>query len=386
MRAMSNRLASPLGQRHRLAIRGGGGKHMSGIDGIGDAVTGGLVAGAVEPGHGKVGADGHTRERDCLNCGTRLVGAYCHACGQHGHVHRTLTAFGQDFLSGVLNFEGKILRTIPCLAWQPGKLTRNYIDGQRARFVSPLALFLFTVFLFFAVFQSFGAPDGMANWTDGDKVYHSTDEAITGITAKVAELEADKAQADDEEERARIDLELADQKAQLETLSKIKEQGIGNAILAEASGGDGVETQSDIPMLNEAIQKVKGNPQLALYKIQDATSKFAWALIPISVPFLWLMFPFNRRFRLYDHTVFVTYSLSFMLLLGAVLTLWMQTNISGAGVALALVPPFHMYRQLKGTYGLGRKSAIARTFLLLIFASIASSLFALLVLTVGVVG
>ena len=38
-------------------------------------------------------------------------------------------------------------------------------------------------------------------------------------------------------------------------------------------------------------------------------------LIPLSVPFLWLLFPFSRRFRLYDHTVFVTYSLSFMTLL-----------------------------------------------------------------------
>ncbi len=359
--------------------------HMNGIDGIGDAVTGGLVAGAVEPAHGKVAADGHTAERDCLNCGTRLVGAYCHACGQHGHVHRTLTAFGHDFLSGVLNFEGKILRTLPCLAWQPGVLTRRYIDGQRARYVSPLALFLFAVFFFFAVFQSFGAPEGMTRWTDGDQVYHSTDEAITGITAKVAELEAKKANAKDDEAKAGLDEQIADQKAQLATLSRIKQQGIGNAILAEASDGD-ISTNSDIPVINEAIKKVKGNPQLALYKVQDATSKFAWALIPISVPFLWLLFPLSRRFRLYDHSVFVTYSLSFMLLLGAFLTLWLQTSLPGAGLAFMLVPPFHMYRQLKGTYGLGRKSAIARTFLLLIFATIASALFALLVLTVGVVG
>ena len=37
------------------------------------------------------------------------------------------------------------------LAWRPGELTRRYIDGERARFVSPIALFLFSVFLMFAV-------------------------------------------------------------------------------------------------------------------------------------------------------------------------------------------------------------------------------------------
>ena len=35
----------------------------------------------------------HRTKRTCLNCGAPLVGDYCHACGQHGHVHRTLGAF-----------------------------------------------------------------------------------------------------------------------------------------------------------------------------------------------------------------------------------------------------------------------------------------------------
>ena len=45
----------------------------------------------------------------CLNCGTPLAGDYCHACGQRGHVHRTLTAFFHDLLHGVFHFEGQVL-------------------------------------------------------------------------------------------------------------------------------------------------------------------------------------------------------------------------------------------------------------------------------------
>ena len=66
---------------------------MSDLEAVGDAATGAVLASTVEP---KTGADGHTRENNCLNCGTELAGDYCHACGQRGHVHRTLHAFGHD--------------------------------------------------------------------------------------------------------------------------------------------------------------------------------------------------------------------------------------------------------------------------------------------------
>ena len=61
---------------------------MGELEAVGDIVTGGLIGRAVEPGAGEPGADGHTHERNCLNCGTPLAGDFCHACGQHAHVER----------------------------------------------------------------------------------------------------------------------------------------------------------------------------------------------------------------------------------------------------------------------------------------------------------
>ena len=113
---------------------------MDGLDAVGDAVTGGLLARAVEPQAGE-SADGHTHEKNCLNCGTQLTGPYCSACGQKAHVHRSVRGFLQDFVQGLFNFEGKIWRTLPMLAWRPGEMTRRYIAGERARFISPVALY-----------------------------------------------------------------------------------------------------------------------------------------------------------------------------------------------------------------------------------------------------
>ena len=68
-------------------------------------------------------------------------------CFSPGPAFRTLSAFWHDLLHGVFHFEGKIWRTLPMLAWRPGVLTRSYIEGKRATYVSPIALFLFSAFL-----------------------------------------------------------------------------------------------------------------------------------------------------------------------------------------------------------------------------------------------
>jgi hypothetical protein len=101
------------------------------------------------------------------------------------------------------------------------------------------------------------------------------------------------------------------------------------------------------------------------------------------VPFLWLLFPFSRRYRLYDHTVFVTYSLSFMMMLVIAAGLLVAVGASGYAGLLFFVPPFHMYRQLKGAYLLGRASAILRTCALVTFAFAAAGMFAAATVAIG---
>lgn len=76
---------------------------MSGdIGAAGNFATGMLVARAVEPHAGE--SVFRTHVQLCLNCGTALRGDFCHACGQAGHVHRTLVSIGHDLLHGVFHF------------------------------------------------------------------------------------------------------------------------------------------------------------------------------------------------------------------------------------------------------------------------------------------
>ena len=81
--------------------------------------------------------------------------------------------------------------------------------------------------------------------------------------------------------------------------------------------------------LDHGIAKANANPELALYKLQSSAYKYSWALIPISVPFVALLFLWRRRFKLYDHAIFVTFSLSFMMLLVTVVSVLAMIGAPG---------------------------------------------------------
>lgn len=396
-----------------------------GLENLGEAVTGGLAARAVEPSAGEGEGGDHGA---CLNCGTALIGPHCHQCGQAGHVHRTLTAFWHDLAHSVLHFDGKLWRTLPLLAWRPGALTRRYVAGERASFVSPMALFLFSVFLMFAIFSSIGGPFGSGSAPQLEQTpAQERAEARREFESERAEdlkelkaLQAERARlAAARQSTASVDRQIQGAQARLALGEKLFNQALAligreerreaeraKAEEAKAAAGPAKQAAEQVEQgnfiavagadsfndwLRSAYKKAKENPSLLAYKLQSNAYKFSWALIPISVPFLWLLFLHRRRYRqyrAYDHTVFVTYSIAFMSLGLIALSLLRLLGAPGVVPALAImfVPPLHIYRQLRGAYALSRWSAVWRTFVLIIFAFIAASLFFTGLLMLGVLG
>lgn len=127
------------------------------IAAAGDPTTGAPVGSVVEPTR-NAAARATDHAGPCLNCGTEPGPNYCGVCGQSAHIQSTLRSIGRDLAHGLFHFEGKVWLTAPFLLLESGQLTRRYIAGERARFVSPLALLLFCVFLIFAALESVGGP------------------------------------------------------------------------------------------------------------------------------------------------------------------------------------------------------------------------------------
>ena len=324
-----------------------------------------------------------------MNCGATLIGNHCHDCGQAAHIHRTLTAFWHDFTHAILHFEGKVWRTLPMLIFRPGQLTRRYIHGERARFVSPLALFLFSVFLMFGTFSWVGAPfgpqgqitrDGVAQTADGMKKELAR---VKGQIASLKEKRADLAEASDA--LPKIDEELKVLQRGADGLQK------GLDISAGLKTGEFDISDVDIDTgsieFDAMISSAAKNPTLILYKMQTNAYKYSWALIPMSLPFLWLIFAWRRQFKPYDHAVFITYSLSFVTLSFVMLALLVAAgSLGGAAQAALIIFPVHMFLQLKGAYELGIGSALWRAGFLAVSAALVLLVFALLLLALGVVG
>ena len=358
---------------------------------------------------------------NCLNCGTALSASYCGSCGQPAHLHRSLWHLCEEFLHGVLHFDTKGVRTAPLLIFRPGLLTRRYIDGKRTQYVSPMALFLFCIFLMYFVFSlaaegdshnvKVKAEDARAAKADLAKAQQEADEDVAKATTKLEQLKkagADPSEAQQELAEAKFAKKMAAASGTIASAAidlssrSAAEARAGQAQPATLKPGDtAVSTDAAVgnstwqeqlaahakphvadPGTKGKIYRALANPDLALYKLKSTAYKFSFMLIPISLPFLWLMFFWKRGVAMYDHGVFALYSLSFMSLLFTAAALMAMMGVSGSVVAMCIifVPPVHMFAQLRGTYGLGLFAASWRTIALLCICGTAFVLFLLFVL------
>jgi hypothetical protein len=129
---------------------------------------------------------------DCQNCGAALAGAYCSACGQKADVR--IVSLGQllaEAIGDLYNFDSRMWRSLGTLVLQPGRLTRLYLGGKRARYTPPFRMYVvtsLTFFLVFALVRALTTPDADVNV--------GADAALAAPPALPPESLADSAQAE----------------------------------------------------------------------------------------------------------------------------------------------------------------------------------------------
>jgi hypothetical protein len=87
----------------------------------------------------------------CVNCGARLSGPFCSNCGQKKFVEsdRRLGHLTHQLLSSATDLDGRVWRTLLALLFRPGLLSREYFEGRRARWLSPVTIFFAASVLYF---------------------------------------------------------------------------------------------------------------------------------------------------------------------------------------------------------------------------------------------
>ena len=86
----------------------------------------------------------------CLNCGAALNGPFCSQCGQRDiPPYPSIRELAMETVSEFSGWDGRLLNTVRTLLLRPGLLTHEFLEGRRARYISPLRLYLSVSVLYF---------------------------------------------------------------------------------------------------------------------------------------------------------------------------------------------------------------------------------------------
>jgi len=87
---------------------------------------------------------------NCFSCGESMNGVFCYACGnKNDNYRRSIWSLGAELFSSLTAFEGRIWRSLRSLILKPGQMAREFSDGKRQKWTSPIRLYLATSLLLF---------------------------------------------------------------------------------------------------------------------------------------------------------------------------------------------------------------------------------------------
>lgn len=106
-------------------------------------------------------------EKNCLNCGATVQGRYCQVCGQENIVPREgFWSLVIHFFYDITHFDSKFFDSLRYLLFKPGYLSKEYMNGRRARYLNPVRMYVFTSAFFFIIFFTLFKTDDAVKWNE----------------------------------------------------------------------------------------------------------------------------------------------------------------------------------------------------------------------------
>jgi len=296
-------------------------------------------------------------EDQCENCGALLHGPYCSQCGQKA-AERVVPLWHMlnEALEAVIELDMRVLWTLPKFLFLPGRLTKEYINGRRKRYIRPFRLYLFTTFVLFTVL-AFTAGGGLQ----------------VPFNPQMSPAQADTVQA----ATAGMDTTAVASApwflgtpGQRERWARSFRQNPGTV---DVMFGDS-ETQARLePLLRAKVADAIRNPRDLIGSMIDRGPYVMFLMLPVFAFLLKLLY--IRRGRLYvEHLIFSLHLHAFAffaftvgILLGEVDSPWLQT----AATWVELSPLLYLVVAMGHVYDQGViKSTIKASFLLFVYSII----------------
>ncbi|HEX7719636.1 MAG TPA: DUF4286 family protein [Woeseiaceae bacterium] len=331
----------------------------------------------------------------CANCATPLAGQYCSRCGQRARSRLiSIWELVRDAIGDLFELDSRIWQTLIPLVFRPGKLTRDYLMGRRARFMPPFRTYLVLSLLFFLVAffdpqQQLGIffepPDpSVAANADTDASASEVREEVLdelrreGIIAGPQESEpANDSDAEEDTPAAGIRITPDD-------------DAVVNCDL-EGFSLDGAPEWLSRRFTRDRVQAVcekvsADSGQAFLNQLLDNVPVALFVLLPLMALVLKMLFPLSKRYYA-EHLLFVLHfhAFFFLILTIQVVVSRLATRLPIPEAAanltilvLSLYIPVYLYKAMRRVYEQGRLIMLLK-YVLLVFAYVLGFAFILLI-------
>lgn len=337
----------------------------------------------------------------CLNCGTELKGPFCYYCGQPDkNLMRFFPVLLRELLEDTFDFDSRFVRTLKPLLIKPGKLTRDYLDGRRFRYVPPLRLYIFSSIAFFFI-AAILATGGVTISTDSDNDVQQqisaadqqqVDEALKKLdpeaAADVGQAIKDATGENTEEEKEKDDFRI-------QFNDKQWDRETNPLILPLAPDWVNDWVNNEIEKSPEKGRQIEENPDLIKDKVFDVLPVTMFVLLPIVALIFKFWYLFAKKYYV-EHLIFALHNHAFLfvvlliLLLGNTYAGWQDPEETGMittamnwlEVVILIWIPVYLLVSLKRVYRqgwlltIGKYSVIGISYVILL--ALATSFVALL--------
>jgi Protein of unknown function (DUF3667) len=364
-------------------------------------------------------------QEHCLNCRATLVGQYCGQCGQRA-TNRLISLWEliRDAFGDLFELDSRLWRTLVPLLARPGQLTRDYLEGRRARYMPPFRMYLVLSVLFFVV--------AFSDWRDQFEIFFEPEQGDETAAAPP-----------DAAETARIDAARSEERAQIrEALDQLVREGVideslvgpgGVIALPDEEAAADAEPAAPSPSPPPAPGSIRTDDSGApVFSIGDGdiidcksnrfevTTLPGWMqrrltparlqhlcerwkvtgdkgftralldrvpaalilLLPLMALVQKFLYPLSRRYYV-EHLLFFVHFHSFLFLLLTLQILWARLiGVLGLNEALSVLPivassfyvPFYLFVSMRRVYGQGRFLTFLKFSVLLVAYSVGFSL------------
>ena len=303
---------------------------------------------------------------ECLNCGAHLRGQYCGNCGQRARSRLiSLWELVRDAFGDLFELDSRLWRTVVPLVIRPGRLTYDYLQGRRARYMPPFRMYLVLSLLFFLV--AFFDPRETFGIFYEPQTQEEADEAQRREAAEIADEVRRELKAEGIIIGAPADTDEAEKNSGDGLDIRVNGDGAAEANCQfddeRIDGPDWLKRRLTPERMTHICEQIrKDNGRQFLRNVLDNIPIALIVLLPIMAFVLKALYPLSRRYYV-EHLLFFVHFHAFMFL---ILTLQILIGRLNAilptpeairtllVVAASFYVPVYLFVAMRRVYGQGR--------------------------------